>query len=467
MRGLHIESATHPIKAITYQITSSFSSKWSHLIKNAANLLLQGISSIKQTLEITGVTVSFICSAESSQILTHPALTEQVADVLSLFATPCVRTTTVSGDAITKLGTVVVALFYLIELSPVLTHPALTEQVADLHSHFATTCVRTIKPPGDAITKLSTVAVTLIYLVEFSPFLAHPALTEQVAHITSPFDYVCVLSIEVFGVAITNLNAVAFTIICLLEHAPLLAHHGLTGQIADAHSCLVDTCIRNIVGSGSVIAKLSTGVTKAFWLPSRAMETLLAPLQINGNHAQLRSQQPLGSALTLMDRRAGARYGRALLYSAGARQTDFAPIGDLINIVMRVLLPSMQLKAPYQYYFEVRCLLRDDMSGEVVRAVSHKVKGPDKPEPVNPSSSEALGNAFVRAHIEPFEFVGCRAHFSVVSNDRLRGVAAPPSLDNAPTAPLMQRAAHEAASPSISNISSVFLADGICFCILC
>ena len=416
MRGLHIESATHPIKAITYQIASSFSSRWPHITRNAAKLLLQGTSPIKPTPEITGVIVSFICSAESSQILTHPALTEQVADVLSRFATPCVRTTTASGDAITKLGTVGVALFYLIELSLILTHPALTEQVASLHSRFATTCVRTIKPPGDATTKLSTIAV-LIHVVECSPILAQPALTEQAAHITSHFNYVCVLSIEVFGVAITNFKAVVFPIICLLEHAPLLAHHRLIGHIADAHSCLVDTCMRNIDGSGSAVAKLSTGVTRAFWLPSRAKDTLLTPLQIDGNDAQLRSQQLLRSALALMYRRTGVRYGRTLLYSAGARLTNFAPIGDLINVVMRVLLPSMQLKAPYQYSFEVRCLLRDDMSGEVVRAVSHKVKGPDKPEPVNPSSIEPLANAFV----------------SPVSD---------PVPDDAPAAPLIQGATH-------------------------
>ena len=310
-------------------------------------------------------------------------MTEQVADALSHFATTCVRTIKVSGDAITKLSTVVVTLIYLIEFSPILAHPALTEQVADALSHFATTCVRTIKLPGDAITKLSTVVVTLIYLIEFSPILAHPALTEQVAHILSHFDDVCVLSIEGFGAAITNLNVVVVTIICFVEPSSLLAHHALTGQIADAHSRLVDTCIRNIDGSGSAIAKFSTGVTKAYWSANRAMEALLAPLQINGNHAQLRSQQPPGLALSLMYRRAGVRYGRALLCNAGARQTDFTPIGDYISIVMRVLSPSIQLKSPFQYSCEVRCLLRDDMSDELELAVSHKVKGLDNPVPMD------------------------------------------------------------------------------------
>ena len=53
----------------------------------------------------------------------------------------------------------------------------------------------------------------------------------------------------------------------------------------------------------------------------------------------------------------------------------------------------------------------------------------------------------------------------MVSNDSLHGVATPPSLDDTPADPLIQTAAHEAASPSIANISGVFLADDNSFCI--
>ena len=256
-------------------------------------------------------------------------------------------------------------------------------------------------------------------------------------------------------------TSVVVTFIYLVEFSSILAHPGLTEQVADVLSHFVDICVRNIEGSGGAIAKFITGITMAYWPINRAEDALLALQQINEDLAQLRSQQPPGSALSLMYGRAGVHYGRALLCNAGVRKSDFTLLGDCINTASRVTSLSTQLKSPLLFSFEVRCLLGDDMRDEIESAGLHKVKGRDKPVAVYQFPAEPLDNDMVRAKIEAFNPGRYRAQFPVVPYDSLHGVERPPIFDDAPKDPLTQRIAQAAGERKDSLIDRLIMISNL------
>ena len=203
--------------------------------------------------------------------------------------------------------------------------------------------------------------------------------------------------------------------------------------MADVLATFVDSCVKNIEGTGGQVAKFITGM--AYWPINRAEDALLGIQAISDELAELRAHQPPGSALSLVYSRAGVHYGRALLCNAGAQKSDFTLLGDCINTASRVasLSLSVQLKVPLLFSFEVRCLLGDDMREELESLGMHKVKGRDKPVAVYQfAGAQELDSAMVKQKIDQFNPGRYRAMFPVWDYESLPLESRPPIFDDTP-----------------------------------
>nr|BAD20730.1 putative alpha subunit of photoactivated adenylyl cyclase [Colacium sideropus] len=226
--------------------------------------------------------------------------------------------------------------------------------------------------------------------------------------------------------------SVVVTFIYLVEFSSILAHPGLTEQCADVLAAFVDACVRNVEGTGGQIAKFITGICMAYWPINRAEDALVGLQQLSEDLAELRSQQPPGSALSLVYSRCGVHYGRALLCNAGTRKSDFTLLGDCINTASRITSLSVKLNVPLLLSFEVRCLLGDEMREELESAGLHKVKGRDKPVQVYQFNAPELDSAQVRAKIESFNPGRFRPMCPVKPYDSLHPSQRPPIFDDTP-----------------------------------
>nr|BAD20733.1 putative alpha subunit of photoactivated adenylyl cyclase [Euglena stellata] len=224
--------------------------------------------------------------------------------------------------------------------------------------------------------------------------------------------------------------SVVITFIYLVEFSSILAHPGLTEQCADILEAFVDACVRNIEGTGGQVAKFITGICMAYWPINRAEDAIVGLQQLSEDLAELRSQQPPGSALSLVYSRCGVHYGRALLCNAGFRKADFTLLGDCINTASRITSLSVKLKVPLLLSFEVRCLLGDEMREELENSGLHKVKGRDKPVQVYQFNAPELDSAMVRAKIEQFNPGRYRALCPVKPYDSLSATQKPPIFDD-------------------------------------
>nr|Q8S9F2.1 RecName: Full=Photoactivated adenylate cyclase subunit alpha; AltName: Full=Photoactivated adenylyl cyclase subunit alpha [Euglena gracilis]BAB85619.1 alpha subunit of photoactivated adenylyl cyclase [Euglena gracilis]CAJ57393.1 photoactivated adenylate cyclase-like protein, alpha subunit [Euglena gracilis] len=226
--------------------------------------------------------------------------------------------------------------------------------------------------------------------------------------------------------------SVVVTFIYLVEFSSILAHPGLTEQCADILAAFVDACVRNVEGTGGQVAKFITGICMAYWPINRAEDALVGLQQLSEDLAELRSQQPPGSALSLIYSRCGVHYGRALLCNAGFRKADFTLLGDCINTASRITSLSVKLKVPLLLSFEVRCLLGDEMREELESSGLHKVKGRDKPVQVYQFNAPELDSAMVRAKIEQFNPGRYRALCPVKPYESLHPAQRPPIFDDTP-----------------------------------
>nr|BAD20735.1 putative beta subunit of photoactivated adenylyl cyclase [Euglena quartana] len=239
--------------------------------------------------------------------------------------------------------------------------------------------------------------------------------------------------------------SVVVTFLYLVEFGTILSKPNLTEQAAEVLSTFVDVCVKNVEGSGGNIAKFITGVCMAYWPINRAEDAIQAIQQISDDLAQLRSQQPPGSAISLMYSQAGVHYGRALLCNAGTRKSDFTLLGDCINTTSRIATLAKKLKTPLLFSFEVRCLLGDEMREEIESAGMHQVKGRDKPVVVYQFPGATLDVEVVKQKIEQFNPGRFRCQMPVVDYDTLLPSQRPPIFDETqrdvikPRVPGMQR----------------------------
>nr|BAD20736.1 putative alpha subunit of photoactivated adenylyl cyclase [Eutreptia viridis] len=229
--------------------------------------------------------------------------------------------------------------------------------------------------------------------------------------------------------------------IYLVEFSTILANPNLTEQVADILIAFVDSCVKNVEGSGGSVAKFITGICMAYWPINRAEDALLGLQAISDDLAELRAHQPPGSALSLVYSRAGVHYGRALLCNAGMQKSDFTLLGDCINTASRVTSLSVQLKVPLLFSFEVRCLLGDDMREELESLGMHKVKGRDKPVAVYQfAGAPELDSAMVKAKVEQFNPGRYRAQCPVRELESLHPDVRPPIFDDTPREASMPKA---------------------------
>jgi class 3 adenylate cyclase len=226
--------------------------------------------------------------------------------------------------------------------------------------------------------------------------------------------------------------SVVVTFIYLVEFGSILSNPNLTEQAAEILSTFVDTCVKNVEGSGGNIAKFITGICMAYWPINRTEDALSAIQQISEDLAQLRSQQPPGSAIALMYSQAGVHYGRALLCNAGSRKSDFTLLGDCINTTSRIATLAKKLRTPLLFSFEVRCLLGEEMREEVESAGMHQVKGRDKPVVVYQLPGPELDTEMVRQKIDQFNPGRYRCQMPVVEYESMPVSQRPPIFDDTP-----------------------------------
>nr|BAD20734.1 putative alpha subunit of photoactivated adenylyl cyclase [Euglena quartana] len=226
--------------------------------------------------------------------------------------------------------------------------------------------------------------------------------------------------------------SVVISFIYLVEFSSILAHPGLTEQCADVLAAFVDVCVRNIEGTGGHVAKFITGICMAYWPSNRAEDALVGLQQLSDDLAELRSQQPPGSALSLVYSRCGVHYGRALLCNAGIKKADFTLLGDCINTASRITSLAGKLKVPLLLSFEVRCLLGAEMREELESAGMHKVKGREQPVQVFYFNAAEVDSTAVRAKIEQFNPGRYRALCPVKPYDSLHPSQKPPIFDDTP-----------------------------------
>nr|P84738.2 RecName: Full=Photoactivated adenylate cyclase subunit alpha-like protein 1224-5/1F [Euglena gracilis]CAJ57395.1 photoactivated adenylate cyclase-like protein, alpha subunit [Euglena gracilis] len=104
LKDSHIDNITKDpaIKTILIEIARSFSSMWSYLPRNAANMVLLGKNPNKQAPEPMSVVVTVIYLVEFSVIMAHPGLSEQCPDILPAFVDACVPHVDGTGGEVAK-----------------------------------------------------------------------------------------------------------------------------------------------------------------------------------------------------------------------------------------------------------------------------------------------------------------------------------------------------------------------------
>nr|P84739.2 RecName: Full=Photoactivated adenylate cyclase subunit alpha-like protein ST- [Euglena gracilis]CAJ57396.1 photoactivated adenylate cyclase-like protein, alpha subunit [Euglena gracilis] len=149
MKDSHIDNITNnpAIKTILFQIARSFTSMWSYLPKNAANMLLLGKNPNKQGPEPRSVVLTFIYLVEFSSILAHPGLTEQCADILAAFVEASVRNCEGTWGLVAKFITGTCVAYWPINRAEdaLVGLQQLSEDLAVLRSY---------QPPGSALSRI-------------------------------------------------------------------------------------------------------------------------------------------------------------------------------------------------------------------------------------------------------------------------------------------------------------------------